>query len=145
MKTFNLPPKTLLLWQCRAVVLWLLMTLICIFFSFSLKDFLIAFLIISVIFSGVIFLYLPKYFSLCKIKCLKGAVIVESGVIFRNCNILPHSRLIYTQTIVTPISKLFGLRAVTLKAARSRVFIPELTEKDVKDLLSRLTKVTENE
>ena len=140
MKEYILPPKTLLLWQCRAVLLWLFLTLACSFFSFSLKVFLISFLSLSVIFSLVIFLYLPKYFSLFKIKCLKGAVIVENGVIFRNCHILPFSRLIYTQTIVTPISKFFGLTALTLKAARSRIYIPELDEKSLKDILSRLTK-----
>lgn len=140
MKTYKLPPKTLLLWQCRAILAWLFLTLACSFFSFSLKAFLIAFLILSVILSVVIFLYLPKYHSLCTIKCLKGAVIIENGVIFRNCHILPYSRLIYTQTTITPLSKLFGLRALTLKAARSRVFVPELTEKDALDLISRLRK-----
>lgn len=140
MKTYKLPPKTLLLWQCRAVIAWFVLTLACSFFSFSLKFFGIAFLVLSVLFSIVIFLYLPKFFSLCTIKCLKGAVIVENGVIFRNCHILPYSRLIYTQTITTPISNFFGLRALTLKAARSRVFIPELTEKDALDLVARLRK-----
>lgn len=140
MKTYKLPPKTLFLWQCRAIIAWLVLTLLCSFFSFTLKFFFIAFLVLSVIFSIVIFLYLPKYYSLCSVKCLKGAIIVENGVVFRNCHILPYSRLIYTQTLVTPISKFFGLRALTLKAARSRVFIPELTEKDALDLVSRLRK-----
>ncbi len=140
MKTYKLPPKTLLLWQCRAILAWLVLTLICSFFSFTFKFFLIAFLVLSVIFSVFIFLYLPKYYSLFSLKCLKGAIIIENGVIFRNCHILPYSRLIYTQTITTPISKFFGLRALTLKAARSRVFVPELSEKDALDLISRLRK-----
>ena len=109
-------------------------------FAFPIKTFLISTAVITVILSVITFLYLPKYFSLCKIKVLKGAVIVESGVIIRNCHILPYSRLIYTQTIVTPLSRFFGLSAVTLKAARSRVYIPEMRTEDMKNFISRLTK-----
>ena len=140
MKQYLLPPKTLFLWQCRAALAWFVLILFASFFTFSLKTFLITTTVITVILSVVTFWYLPKYFSLCKIKVLKGAVIVESGVIIRTCHILPYSRLIYTQTIVTPLSRFFGLSAVTLKAARSRVYIPEMRTEDMKNFVSQLTK-----
>ena len=45
---------------------------------------------------------------------------------------MPFTRMIYTQTFTTPLAKKMGLTAVTLKAARSRIFLPEMTKEDAK-------------
>lgn len=140
MREFRTPKKTLWLWQIRIALIWLILATICNIFFGEAAFFPAIISILSALFIVIDFLYLPKYFSLCKIKCLKQAVVVEKGVIFKYCHILPFSRLIFTQTINTPLSKAFKLTALTLKAARSFVFIPELSENEAREFLDILVK-----
>lgn len=140
MKEFKLPKRTLLLWQIRITLLWILLSLVFYLFSFKFETFLIILAVIAILSLLAIFLYLPKYFSIFRIKCLKDAVVVENGIFVRRCHILPFSRLIYSQTLNTPLSKAFGVTAVTLKAARSFIFIPELLDEDSKEFLTVLVK-----
>ena len=44
---------------------------------------------------------------------------------------MPFSRLVYAQSFATPLAKKMGLAALTLKAARSTVIIPEFDAKDI--------------
>lgn len=140
MKEYILPKKTLLLWQIRAVAIGALLLSVSAYFSFAIKPFIIAAGVILVIFGVLVFWYLPKFFKSCKIQFINGAVIVKRGVFIKNTHILPFSRLIYTQTLITPIAKLFGLTAMTLKAARSYIVIPEMTKSDVEELLTAISR-----
>lgn len=140
MKEFKLPKRTLLLWQIRFVFFWILVSFICYLLNFEFKTFLIILSVITLFFAIFIFLYLPKYYSLFKIKCLKDAVVVENGIFVKKCHILPFSRLIYSQSLNTPLSKPFGVTAITLKAARSFIFVPEMLDSDAKELLTILVK-----
>ncbi len=134
MKEYKLPRKTLILWQCRSVAIGLLLTALCYYFYFKLKPFVIALIIIAILFIFFTFLYLPLYFRSCKIRRVNDAVIVRRGVFFKNTHILPFSRLIYAQTVTSPIARLMGLKAITLKAARNSLIVPELSIEDA-DLL----------
>ncbi len=140
MREFKPHKKTLLLWQIRIALIWITLSAVCNIFLGEAEFFPAIISIISALFVVIDFLYLPKYFSVCKIKCLKQAVVVEKGVIFKYCHILPFSRLIFSQTINTPLSKAFGLTALTLKAARSYVFIPELKQSEANEILEILVK-----
>ena len=134
MREYKLPRKTLILWQCRSLAIGILLALLCSYFYFELKPFLIVLLIIAILFVLFTFLYLPLYFKSCKIRRTRDAVIIRSGVIFKNSHILPFSRLIYTQTVTSPVARLMGLKAITLKAARKSLLVPELSCEDA-DLL----------
>lgn len=138
MREYELPRKTLILWQFRSLGLGLLLTALSSYFYFKLKPFLIILLIIAIIFVIFTFVYLPLFFKSCKIRCSKDAIIIRQGVIFKKTHILPFSRLIYTQTVTTPIARLLGLRAITLKAARNILFVPELLVSDAKAFLDEL-------
>ena len=140
MKEFKLPRKTLFLWQIRTVLLWMFLSLFCWFCAFSMKLFLILICVLTVLLAFTTLFYLPQFYKLCKIKFVKGGIIVETGVFIRNCHILPFSRLIYTQTIVSPLARVLNLSAITLKAARSRIYIPEIDNSDLETLLNLLTK-----
>lgn len=140
MREFKLPKRTLLLWQIRFALIWISLSAVCYLVSLKFELFLVIIAIFTVLCLVAIFLYLPKYHSGFKIKCLKDAVVVENGVIVKRCHILPFSRLIYSQTINTPLSKSLGITAVTMKAARSFIFIPELLDNDSKELLTILIK-----
>ena len=138
MREFKLPRKTLILWQCRSVAIGLLLALLSGYFYFRLKPFLIVLLIIAILFILFTFLYLPLFFKSCKIRCTNDAVIIRQGVIFKNTHILPFSRLIYTQTITSPIARLLKLKAITLKAARNVLIVPELCDEDANSLIAEL-------
>lgn len=140
MREYKLPRKTLILWQCRSLAIGILLALICSYFYFELKPFLIGLLIIAVLFVLFTFIYLPFYFKSCKIRRTNDAVIIRSGVIFKNCHILPFSRLIYAQTVTSPVARLMGLKAITLKAARKSLIVPELSCEDADLLLFELEK-----
>ena len=138
MREYKLPRKTLVLWQCRSLAIGLLLTLFCLYFYFELKPFLIILLIIAVLFILFTFLYLPLYFKSCMIRRTRDAVIIRSGVIFKNSHILPFSRLIYAETVTSPVARLMGLKAITLKAARKSLLVPELSVTDADLLVSEL-------
>lgn len=140
MKEFKIPKRTLILWQIRTVLIYAILGAVSYFFSFKYDFFETIFIILSAFFLIVVALYLPKYYSLFKIKCLEDAVVVENGIFVKRCHILPFSRLIYSQTINTPLSKVFRVTAVKMKAARSFIFIPEILDSDVKEFLTILVK-----
>lgn len=136
MQEYKLPIRTLLLWQIRAALCWVLFSAVFAYYCFALKIFLGFFIALTVVFLITEFWYLPKFISGCKIKCSGESVVIEKGVILKNTHILPFSRLIYTQTFTTPLAKVFGLTALTLKAARSRIFVPEISLDDAKYIIA---------
>lgn len=131
MPELTLPEKTLKLWKIRLTVSSILFFCLFSYFFHSYFWFLPVFIIAICIFELLLLWYIPQLFKSYKIKFVSGAVIVNSGVIIRITHIMPFSKLIYTQTITTPLAKLMGLKALTLKAARSRILVPELKDADV--------------
>lgn len=138
MREYTLPRKTLLLWCIRIAILAVVLFALCLFLCRFAELFRFVAIAIPFIFAAVIIFYLPALFKSCKISFVNDAVIVKRGVFIENCHILPFSRMIYAQTLVTPLARLLGLEAITLKAARSRIFIPELEYTDAKSLLEQL-------
>lgn len=144
MKNYVLPRKTLFLWQIRAIAFGILLCII----MLIAKTFIFLPMQIILIASGIIIslsiliaaFYMPFLFKTCKVVLLKTGVVVERGVFFKNTHILPFSKLIYTQTYKSPVARMLGLTAVSLKAARSRVFIPEMSEDDAANLIAALSE-----
>lgn len=129
----RLPSKTLILWQIRVVIIEIIILgiLTRYFHTFSWFSPLIIALII--LFSIALIWYVPALLKAYTIKYVNGAVVIESGVFIKVTHIMPFSKMIYTQSITTPIARFLGLSAVVLKAARSRLIIPELTAEDVEE------------
>lgn len=149
MKNYILPRKTLLLWQIRAISLGILLSLIMfisnsiIFMPIKIVWIAVCAIICLSVFTAVF--YMPLLFKTCKVVLLKQGVVVERGVLFKNTHILPFSKLIYTQTYKSPIARALGLTAVSLKAARSRVFIPEMNKNDANDLIIAISEGKKHE
>lgn len=140
MKELSLPKKTLLLWRLRAVFVTVAFLFICYYFLKRFSYFYVLALLITGVLAALVFWYLPKLFQSCKIRFFNEGIIIIRGVIFKTTHILPFSRLIYTQTTVTPLARLLGLMAVSLKAARSRLFVPELKKNDAEFMLTMIVK-----
>lgn len=135
----NLPSKTLLLWQIRLAVIDVFVLACCLYFRMSSSWIIQIYGLFTVIILLLIFLYLPKYIASYSIKITNDSVIINSGVIIKATHIMPYSRLIYTQTFTSPLAKKFKITAISLKAARSRIFIPEINNWDAEEFLSALS------
>lgn len=99
---------------------------------------------IPVVLTGIcllaIFWYLPAFFKSCKVELINKSVIIKSGVFIRTTHILPFERLIYTQTLSSPIAKLLNLSSINLKAARTRILIPEMETERVIMFIEEITR-----
>ena len=135
---FKLPKKTLDLWKVRLTIGVLLFFGLFSFFCHGYGWFLVVPLIINCLYEFAFFWYLPSLFKTYQIKYINGAVIIESGVFIKITHIMPYTKMIYTQTLTSPLARFFGLKAVTLKAARSRLLIPEIPEAEAERLTTVL-------
>ena len=134
----KLPKKTLDLWKIRLTIGVLLFFGLFSYFCHGYGWFLIATLVIICLYELAFFWYLPALFKTYQIKYINGAVVIESGVFIKITHIMPYSKMIYTQTLTSPLARFFGLKAVTLKAARSRILIPEIPEAEAERLTTVL-------
>ena len=48
--------------------------------------------------------------------------------------------MVCADTLATPLARKMGLSALTLKAARSRIIVPELDEKYVRQFIDYITR-----
>ena len=136
----KLPKKTLDLWKIRLTIGVLLFFGLFSYFCHGYGWFLIATLIIICIYELAFFWYLPALFKTYQIKYINGAVVIESGVFIKTTHIMPYSKMIYTQTLTSPLARFFGLKAVTLKAARSQILIPEVPEEAAEKFTTALAE-----
>ncbi len=134
-----LPKKTLLLWQIRVVMLTTLLILVCLYYSSVLQFLSSVALIIGVVCLVVVVWYLPTFFKGYEILFKNEAIIINYGVIIKFSHIMPYSRLIYAQTFATPLARLFRVTAISLKAARSRVVVPEIELSDAIKVMDSLS------
>ena len=136
----KLPKRTRILWQLRCFAIKVIMVLILMYFGPSYLFFLYTSVFLSIIGIGAIVWYIPCFIKSYRIYCTNDSVVIKRGVIIKTTHIMPYSRLIYTQTYTTPIAKLFGLQALSLKAARTGVLIPEMAKSDAEKLSNLLSK-----
>ena len=131
MKENLLPKKTVTLWQIRiGLIGFILLVAVCVF-GLLTRWVLLGGAVFAALLAVFLFWYLPRYFKSYEILFPKGAVVINRGVFIKTTHIMPFSRLVYAQSFATPLAKRMGLAALTLKAARSSIIIPELDAKDV--------------
>lgn len=140
MKENLLPKRTALLWQIRIGGAGLILVIALCAFAFLTRWLLLAAAVTSVLLAVFLFWYLPRYFKSYEILFPKGAVVINRGVFIKTTHIMPFSRLVYAQSYATPLAKRMGLAALTLKAARSSIIIPELNAADVNYFIDFLTR-----
>lgn len=141
MEYAHLPEKTLTLWRVRTAIAAFLPFFICVFFTFKTVFMLIPALAIALFVSFAEFYYLPQFFKRFSIAFSDDSVIINRGVFIRTAHILPYSRLIYLQTLTSPLSKRLNLSALSFKAARNSIVIPELERNVVEKIIKTLSEV----
>ena len=131
MKENRLPKQTVLLWQIRIGLIGIILLIGISAFGLLTDWVLIGTAVAAAILVLLLFWYLPRYFKSYEFLFPKGAVVINRGVFIKTTHIMPFSRLVYAQSFATPLAKKMGLAALTLKAARSTVIIPEFDAKDI--------------
>ena len=138
MKTYALPRKTLLLWRIRISIVLAFLLLIIKFLPLSRTITILSATVLVFIYLTAFFWYLPKFIKSCRITVTNDAVIINRGIIVTNTHILPFSRLIHTLTVQTPLARLMSLNMVMFKAARFKIFVPELSSEDASSLVDEI-------
>lgn len=141
---YAIPLKTLRLWQLRSAICGIILIVICIMLTKRGLPLLIGCTAVIIIFGLLMLWYLPRLFKNCRCRVVNNSVILEIGLFIRKIHIFPLMRLIYTQTLKTPLSSLLGLMGISLKAARNRIYIPELSLPDAERLLAALKGSDDN-
>ena len=140
MKENLLPKRTVTLWQIRIGFIGIILLIFVCAFGLLTRWVLLGAAVVAVILAVFLFCYLPRYFKSYEILFPKGAIVINRGVFIKTTHIMPFSRLVYAQSFATPLAKKMGLAALTLKAARSSIIIPELNSADVNYFIEYLTK-----
>ncbi len=135
----KLPKRTLLLWQIRVVMLTILLVCICFHYKNAIPFILQVALIIAIIGIATVVFYLPTFIKGYEIVFGNESVIINYGVFIKFSHVMPYSRLIYAQTFATPLARIFGVTALSLKAARSRVIVPEILLSDAQKIMDSLS------
>lgn len=136
--TFHLPKKTRFLWQLRVIIAFILLCGIVAFFSRYTLWFLLPAAIIAALGLLAAFVYIPFYFKSFTITVDDNSICVSKGVFIKTSQIMPFPRLVFAQTVTTPLASLMRLKCVLLKAARGFMLIPEIENINAEYLLDNL-------
>lgn len=140
MKENLLPRRTVFLWQIRLGVIGIVLIAVLAALCFLTRWLLLAAALLAAVFAVLIFWYVPALFKSYEILFPKGAIIIKRGVFIKTTHIMPFSRMVYAQSFASPLAKRMGLSALTLKAARSRILVPELNVSDVNYFINYLAE-----
>ena len=137
--TFVLSKKTLLVWQLRIAVAFILVGLFLLLaLSFNVNSF-IAILTVSCICSGFALVYVPIYIKNYKIVVEKNCLYISKGVIFNSLIVLPKLRMVIVKEIATPLMRWLNVKIIMLKVAKGWIVIPDLENQVAKQLLDLIS------
>ena len=140
MKSEKLPEKTVLLWQIRLTAIAVLPVAVLASLCFLTLWMLLAAAVTAAVFCVLILWYIPDLLHSYEILFPSGAIVIKCGVFLKTTHIMPFSRMVCANSLATPLARKMRLSALTLKAARSRIIIPELDQKDVRYFIDYLTR-----
>ncbi len=134
----RLPRKALWLWQIRLGGLALFpITAFFILGRISLWFHAVG-LFLTVAALWVIFFYLPRYFAAFRFEQTADRLLVRRGVWFRRTDLLPHLRVVYTVSLVSPLARRWGLCALSFKLVRGWLILPEIAVAQAEKLLAEV-------
>ncbi|MBQ7725768.1 MAG: hypothetical protein IJT66_01345 [Clostridia bacterium] len=127
----SFPLETLRLWRIRGTLALGVPLFFCLLFSLVRRWFLLPAFLLAAVVIWLIAFYFPRYFRSCRITFPENALLFRRGVWIQTIHLLPFPRLLYAQSLSTPLSRRMGLCALRLKAARYSLFVPELPAEEV--------------
>ena len=140
LKENTLPKRTTWLWILRILFVTFLLVALCLYFTPLFSFLKIAAIVIGVLGLITSFVYLPFFFKTYKIILSNDAVIVKFGILIKIEHIMPYKRMIYAQSFETPLSRVLGIAAVRLKAARSYLLVAEIEKESARAIIDFLAE-----
>ena len=133
MKEYKLTKKTLYLWYLYALLIFALLCIISILISYFLPSISNILLIasVSVGLFGAAF-YLPAIWRGVVIRVSPAALSYTVGLFMRREHILPLDRLLFMEKVTTPISALFNMSALHIKALGGYIMLPPMENETVR-------------
>lgn len=142
MKEFVLSQKTPFLYILR-----MFLAEVCVIVLLNLVNtpFLKEILFLSLFLLVSLSVYAVFYCKSVKVLLYGEAIVIKKGILIRREHVLPLRKQVYTLSLQTPLAKLLRLKAISFKAARKTVFLPELDSFDAQRLLSLILQGDKNE
>lgn len=134
------PKKTLLLWQLRVAVAFVVFAAIISWLWFLTTYSTYIVIAAAIVAVAVVFAYLPQYIKRYDITLSENALIIKSGVFITHERIMPYPRLLYTERLRTPLAARFGVSALVLKATRTAAVMLELNDADIEEITGAISK-----
>lgn len=141
----TLPKKTLLLWEIRILCVFLIVSAAAGIAAVYLGFFIWILIFLCALLLALGVWYVPMFYKSFELYADSESVRVNYGVLIKTSHIMPYPRLIFAQTFQTPLAKKLKLSAVSLKAARARLLIPEIDEKYADSLVNIIAGEKQNE
>ena len=142
MKEFVLSQKTPFLYILRMFLAEACVVILLILVNVSfLKEIIYLSLFLLVLLS----VYAVFYFKSVKVLVLRDTIVIKKGILIRREHVLPFKKQVYTLSVQTPLAKLLRLKAISFKAVRKTVFLPELDVGEAQRLLKVILQGDENE
>ncbi len=135
MKKYSVPKKTLNLWRARIFLVFAALCLLTGWVWFLTPYFSIVIITALTVSMVLNYLYLPFFFQNYYVEVGEQAIIIKSGIIIKHSRIMTYPRLLYAEHIITPLSRVFGVSAMLLRATRASVFVFELEKNDIAEIL----------
>ena len=124
--TVTLSKKTILLWQLRLLVVFVLLCALLARFCCGSLWFLLPISIVFTVGSALILCYLPAYLKSYKITADSNTICITKGVLIKTVCVIPCTRLVSVKCIQTPVMSFLKLKLVLLKVSRGWEFVPEI-------------------
>lgn len=93
----------------------------------------------------LISVYTAFYCKSVRILVFRDVIVIKKGILIRREHVLPFKKQVYTLSVQTPLAKLLRLKAISFKAVRKTVFLPELDVGEAQRLLKVILQGDENE
>lgn len=135
MKTYNTPKSTLKLWQTRLFLAFAALCLLTGWVWFLTLYFSIVIIAAFIFTIFLNYIYLPLFFKNYSVEVGRQAIIIKSGIFIKHSRIMTFPRLLYSEHIITPLARMFGVSAMLLRATRATVFVFELDKRHIKEIL----------
>ena len=140
LKEYSLTRKTLFLWYLYCFLLFGLFCIISVIVSYFLPSISIVLLIVTIIVAlFVALIYLPAIWRSVVIRVSDAALSYTIGLFIRREHILPLDRLLFMQKINTPISALFNMSSLHVKALGGFVLLPPMEDKTADEIMAHCT------
>lgn len=137
MREYRLTKKTLYLWYVYAFLIFGLFCILSVIISYFLPTVSGILMLVSTV-AGLfaVLFYLPALWRGVRILVSDAAVSYTIGLFMRREHILPLDRMLFMQKVSTPVSALFHMCSLHIKALGGYLILPPMEQEVAEEIIS---------